>query len=167
MAEEAVIKVRLDVGQARAAQREMDAGFARSTEAAGSVGKALLGGFGALVGGGIGGFLGGMAASVSGPAMAAVSSFVNQATGISKITDRVGAAESARDKMTSALGPAAAFMDQGSLASIGKTFLQFEDVLAQASRRIEQLFRPEVLQRTDEWIPKWLQVVPNPDSLLR
>lgn len=164
MADEAVIKVRLDVTEAKARQKELDAGFQKATEAAGGVGRALFGG---LVGGTIGGLIGSVVGSVTGPAMASVRSAFEQATGISKITDRVGAAESARDQMASQMGYAANFMSPQELAGIGKVMLDFQDAVAAGSRRIEQLFRPEILQRTDDWIPKSLQFLRNPDSLLR
>lgn len=168
MPEEAVIKVRLDVTEAKSQQRELEAGFRKSTEAAGGIGKALFGGLGAM---GVG--LAALGGAVVAPAVSGVvggiTDTARQVLGINNYSGKLAAATGARDSMISELGPAAKFASAADISAMFGNLLRFNDALAEGADRIRDLTKEEIARRSLGPITNFMQGVVDalPNSLFR
>lgn len=168
MSEEAVIRVRLVVDQAKAESKQLEASLKQTSEAAGGIGKALFGsisslglGFGAIGGATVGPAVGAAVGGIAGSAA--------QALGLSGYVGRVGAAMNARDSVIQGLGPAGKYGSDGDIMSMYAALKQYEDALAESANRIRSLTNPDVAGRAIGPLTPLMQRVVNwlPDSLFR
>lgn len=166
MAEEAVIRVRLDVAEAKARQKELDDGFRKSTESAGGIGKALFGGLGPL-GVGLAGLGAAVVAPAAGGVVEGITSTARQVLGINKYAGRLGAATGAQEELISGLGPAGKYASAQDIQSMFESLLRFKDALADGADRVRDFTKEEVarrsigpvagfLDRTINALPDWL-----------